>query len=92
MNCPFSCLDQQNLQSRDFFHNIYLNNRGGVEKDMNHLLSKPNKLLGLNRFFPSSQNHMHLIAKEWNEIHKLMGNFQPIWEVFMDEEGQKPPL
>lgn len=35
---------------------------------------------------------MQLIVKEWNEIHKLMGNFLPIWEMFMDEEGQKPPL
>lgn len=34
---------------------------------------------------------MHLITKEWNEIHKLVGNFQYIWDVFMGEEVQEPP-
>jgi hypothetical protein len=86
MNCPFSCLDQQNLQSLGFFHNTYSNNRGGVEKDMNQLFSRPNKPLGLNTFVSSRQNHMLLITKEWNGIHKLMRNFQHIWEVFMAEE------
>lgn len=68
------------------FHNTYLNNRGGVEEDMNQLFSMPNKPLGLNTFFSSSLNHMLLIIKEWNE----MRNFQHIWEV--DEEVQEPPL
>lgn len=53
MDCPFLCLDQQIVQSRGFFHNIYLNNRGGVEKDVNQLFLRPNKPLGLSRvFFP----------------------------------------